>query len=280
MPTLANLVRRPWPEPWADGDDKIPWNDPEFSERMLREHLSQTHDAASRRTERVAAQVRWLFEQALNGRPGRVLDLACGPGLYTSQLADLGCACVGIDFSPAAIAHARAQAIQRRLDCDYQEEDVRTATYGGDFRLVMLIFGELNVFRPSDARLVLSKARAALSGDGRLVLEAHTEGAVRKMGAHRPSWQLVERGLFSDRPHLRLDESVWDEAHRVAKRRHFVVDVETAAVSVYGQSVQAYSDAEYRAMLDACGFAPIDVSEEWEGGVNSDEFLVMVATPI
>ena len=28
---------------------RLPWDDPEFSERMLREHLSQDHDMASRR---------------------------------------------------------------------------------------------------------------------------------------------------------------------------------------------------------------------------------------
>lgn len=37
------------PEPWAEGDN-IPWHDPDFSRRMLNEHLSQEHDAASRRT--------------------------------------------------------------------------------------------------------------------------------------------------------------------------------------------------------------------------------------
>lgn len=34
------------PEPWSEGE-KIPWNEPAFSERMLKEHLSQNHDAAS-----------------------------------------------------------------------------------------------------------------------------------------------------------------------------------------------------------------------------------------
>ena len=48
MTSLTDLVHRaPIPLPWAEGDN-IPWHDPEFSQRMLREHLSQAHDAASR----------------------------------------------------------------------------------------------------------------------------------------------------------------------------------------------------------------------------------------
>ena len=46
---LIDIVNRPLnPAPWAEGE-KIPWDEPEFSARMLHEHLSQKHDAASRR---------------------------------------------------------------------------------------------------------------------------------------------------------------------------------------------------------------------------------------
>jgi hypothetical protein len=55
---LLDLIQRKTPPaPWAEGET-IPWNEPGFSERMLREHLSQEHDAASRRREKVQQQVR------------------------------------------------------------------------------------------------------------------------------------------------------------------------------------------------------------------------------
>ena len=48
---LSKIIARTIPpKPWIEGE-KIPWNDPEFSKRMLKEHLSQNHDAASRRFE-------------------------------------------------------------------------------------------------------------------------------------------------------------------------------------------------------------------------------------
>jgi hypothetical protein len=50
---LLDLIRRTGiPEPWSEGE-KIPWDEPGFSERMLKEHLSQEHDAASRRSEKI-----------------------------------------------------------------------------------------------------------------------------------------------------------------------------------------------------------------------------------
>ena len=105
---LLDIIRRNQsPLPWAE-DEKIPWHDPDFSHRMLEEHLAQDHDAASRRSERIEAHVSWIHDALLGNESSRILDLGCGPGLYTNKLASLGHQCVGIDFSPSSIRHARA----------------------------------------------------------------------------------------------------------------------------------------------------------------------------
>ena len=150
---LADLLtRRLPPAPWSEGDN-IPWHEPGFSARMLAEHLSQDHDAASRRATTIERQAAWIHRSVLGGKPARVLDLGCGPGLYTSRLARLGHTCVGIDYSPASIAHARAEATAQHLACHYHHVDIRDADYGTGFGLALLIFGELNVFsRPDAAR--------------------------------------------------------------------------------------------------------------------------------
>ena len=147
---LLDLIDRTLPPaPWAEGE-KIPWDEPGFSGRMLAEHLSQAHDAASRRSETIDRHVRWIHNELLGCAATRVLDVACGPGLYASRLARLGHECVGIDFSPASIAHAAAAAERDRLACTYRREDICAADFGTGFGLAMLIFGELNVFRPRE----------------------------------------------------------------------------------------------------------------------------------
>ena len=154
---LLDLVRRqPTPPPWSEGE-KIPWDDPGFSERMLAEHLSQEHGRASRAVKTIERHVEWVHRELLGGSPSRVLDLGCGPGLYSNRLAALGHECVGIDFSPASIAYARAQATASQLACRYMLEDIRSANYGAGFDLVMLIFGELNVFTRADATSILER---------------------------------------------------------------------------------------------------------------------------
>ena len=66
---LINLVERSLlPEPWGEADN-IPWNDPAFSERMLAEHLTQDHDAASRRFEIIDEQVVWIHAEPVGELP-------------------------------------------------------------------------------------------------------------------------------------------------------------------------------------------------------------------
>jgi len=237
------------------------WHEPGFSARMLKEHLSQSHDRASRRSETVARHVEWIAREVLGPAPARVLDLGCGPGLYLQALAARGYECRGIDFSPASVAYAWAQAGEAGLAIDYVEADLQAAEFGpdGSFDAVMQIFGELNVFEPSAARSIVGKAFTALKPGGRLLVEVAVEEAVRRMGAEPPVWWSAREGLFGDRPHLVLTESFWDEARKAATMRYYCVDAVTAEVTRWANSQQAYSEAEYRALLEGCGFADVRV---------------------
>lgn len=274
---LDSVVRRTQiPTPWSEGE-KIPWDEPGFSARMLAEHLSQAHDGASRRSATIARHVAWIHEFVAGGRASEILDLGCGPGLYTTRLASLGHRCVGIDFSPASIAHARRTAEADGLAAHYQLSDIRTAEYGDGFDLVMLLYGELNVFRPADARLILRKARAALASGGRLLLEVHSAEAVRMLGIQPASWRAIEHGLFSARPHLLLEESFWDEAEQAATTRYFVVDADTTEVTRYAASTQLYDADAYRALLSGCGFTVRQLGGALDGSHEAGAFIVVLA---
>jgi SAM-dependent methyltransferase len=210
---LGDILRREIPpRPWSEGE-KIPWNEPGFSRRMLKEHLSQDHDAASRRFELIDQHVHWIHQHVLAGKVTKILDLGCGPGFYTQRFAKLGHECVGIDFSPAAVAYAVKQAAQQGLSCRYDLADIRVVDYGLDYGLVMLIFGEYNVFKPQDACTILAKVFRALRPGGILLLEPHTFTSVQEIGSGAPTWYSSPSGLFSGHPHLYLQENFWDTGY-------------------------------------------------------------------
>ena len=276
---LADVVGRAAPAPWAEGE-KIPWHEPGFSARMLCEHLSQDHDAASRRAILVGAHVAWLYDHVMSGRPGSVVDLGCGPGLYTSRLARRGCSCLGIDFSPASIEHARAEAEREGLACKYRLGDLRAGGFGEGHALALLCNGELNVFRRHEVADLLRAAYASLAPGGWLVLELHDERAVERLGRRAPSWYTAARGLFSELPHLCLRESAWCAEERAGVNRYFIVDCATGDVERHADTMLAWSDAELRQTLADAGFADVEVHASLDGAAapSTEDLFVLIAS--
>ena len=277
--SIQDIIERLQPaRPWAEGDN-IPWNEPDFSRRMLKEHLSQEHDLASRRSEIIDKQVEWIHKDLLGERPSRILDLGCGPGLYTQKLAALGHKCRGIDYSPASIDYAKQRAKDSALDCRYVLGDLRTADFPSGFGLAMLIFGEFNVFRKSDIEIILKKTYESLDNGGLLLLEVHKFETIEDIGRAQPSWYSSNSGLFSDKPHLCLIENSWQDKDRCATRRYFIIDAATGKVTRYAQTFQAYTEKEYKALLEANEFGQIEFSDCFGLADNtfSKDLLVITA---
>jgi SAM-dependent methyltransferase len=263
---LDLIARSKAPEPWSE-EEKIPWHDPGFSRRMLAEHLSQAHDRASRRSEAIDEQIQWIHARVLAEQPARVLDLGCGPGLYAHRLARLEHACVGLDISPASIAHATLEANRSGLDARFAEQDVRsfdpaTISEGVPFSLAMLLFGEANAFRTTDLEAILQRAHEALAPGGLLLLEPHDFETTRNLGRQPPSWYTATSGLFSEEPHLCLHEAFWHESSATTVERWWIVDLATSETTRHAQTMQAYTDDGYLALLERTDFDPITIPSQ------------------
>jgi ubiquinone/menaquinone biosynthesis C-methylase UbiE len=275
MNMMQLITRVETPEPWSEGE-KIPWNDPEFSERMLEHHLTQEHDLASRRFEIIDRHVDWIHNM-LEGKPSKILDLACGPGLYSYRLTRLGHSCRGIDFGPASIKSAREQALKEGVDVDYVLEDIRTADYEDEYDLVLFIYGEFNVFKPADIKHVLRKAYDSLKEGGVFIAEPNRYETVKRVGTSPASWYSSQGGLFSPKPHLCLMEHFWDQERRVATTRYYIVDAETSDVTLHASSMVAYTREELEQMLREVGFKDVVFHESLSGGEKDlDENLEVV----
>jgi len=264
--------RDPEPKPWAEGE-KIPWNDPDFSRRMLREHLSQKHDAASRRTATIKKHVDWIHNFVLEGKPSNILDLGCGPGLYSVRLAALGHVCRGIDFGPASIEYAAKHAPE---NCSYTLGDIRLTDFGTGYDLVIFIFGEFNVFKPDDAKLILQKAKSALRPGGKLLLEISTFDAIYERGNHPATWYSAENELFADEPHLCLMESFWDNEQSASIERYYIVDVASGNAILHSASQQAYEDDALIQILTQAGFQRPEFYPSLTGNPNEQSELMVV----
>jgi 2-polyprenyl-3-methyl-5-hydroxy-6-metoxy-1,4-benzoquinol methylase len=256
-----------------NGDYKIPWHEPDFSRRMLAEHLSQHHDLASRRTGWIEKQVEWIHTRLLDKQPTRILDLGCGPGFYSNRLAMLGHRCCGIDFGPASIEYAR-QHCPAGSQCEFVLDDLRRAAFGGPYDLAMLLYGEVNVFSPPEISAIFRKVQASLAPRGRLILEAHTPQAVERIGRAEPSEQQLESGLFSDCPHRCRTENQWLPEQQAAIQTFSVTETRGGPTRTYRNTTKAWSDDELIELLTKAGFHEMTRCEAWPR--NTDDLVLWV----
>jgi SAM-dependent methyltransferase len=272
---LSDIVMRSLPiEPWVEGDN-IPWDDPDFSRRMLREHLSQDHGKASRKLDVIDRQVAWISASTNLADGSRVLDLGCGPGLYCTRLAQLGCTCNGIDYSPASIEFATQEAKRAGLDCRFVHGDIRRADFGRDHNLILFLFGEFNSFTREDALSILNSCYDSMTNGGTLILEPKRFEAYEQKITQ--SWYSSELGLFSDGPHIVLTEASWDKISKIETTRFHVIETKTGEVSRIASSSQAYTHKEYTLLLGDCGFRHVEFHDSLDGESVDEEFCVVVA---
>ncbi len=259
------MTRRPsqieaWPRAF-DPDVELDWGDPVASRRLLREHLDQSHDGASRRLGAVDAHVRRL-SRLLPQPPAHVLDAACGPGLYSVRLARAGYRVTALDVGPAVISHARRLARDEGVDAlvTARVEDLRNLAGRPQYDAAVLIYHVLEGFPRREQPTVLRRLGSCLRAGAPLIVEMRLRPD--QPDGRISSWEVVEASILSDRRHLLLVETVHDRA------RNTYVLRETAVFDDGGTAVQQTSSAFTRlgaipALFARAGLAIDAVHDGW-----------------
>jgi SAM-dependent methyltransferase len=152
--TLYEFIQRP--APFSVYTTMDLWTRPHLAERMLRYHLDQDNDLASRSKETIANTVEWLDRQ-FNLEGKTLCDLGCGPGLYTTQFAERGATVTGIDFSQHSLQYARAAAERTGATINYQHADYIEDELPCGFDVVTLIYYDFCTLSASQRKTLLGK---------------------------------------------------------------------------------------------------------------------------
>jgi SAM-dependent methyltransferase len=128
--------------------------------------------------ERTAAEVDLVWK-LLELEPGlALLDLACGHGRIANALAERGVRVTGLDATPLFLELARADAVERGVEVDYVEGDMRSIPWPGRFDRVLNWFTSFGYFGDDENRAVLAEAHKALKSGGLLAVEVNHRDAL------------------------------------------------------------------------------------------------------
>jgi len=110
----------------------------------------------------------WLRKPA---RPGSTaLDVGCGVGRWSLQLARQGHDVTAVDLSPRMIERAEARAREAGLPCRFAVGDVATLALDRTFDLILSVTVLQHITEPRAAATAIERLAAHLSSTGELVL--------------------------------------------------------------------------------------------------------------
>ena len=231
------------------------WDDPHISKGMLKAHLNENQESATRKLDFVKKSVAWINTVLPNHHYNNLLDLGCGPGIYAELFYQYGYQVTGIDLSKRSISYAQASAKQKGFDIIYLRSDYTKSNFRQHYDLVTLIYCDFGVLPPATRKKLLQKIYNTLSPKGALLFDVFTplqyDGAVE----HK-NWQINENGFWHNDWHLVLNAFYrYDNVHTFLNQ-YTVINEDR--ITTYNIWEHTFSLKELERDLKNAGFTKLD----------------------
>lgn len=150
------------------------WADPHTAQQMLTYHLNDAIDVSSRNRDFIDKSAAWIVSRFEVDAKTAIADFGCGPGLYTTRLAQQGAVVTGIDFSEHSLGHARRVADTQGLEIHYVHTNYLAFETNDRFDLIIMIMCDFCALSPEQRRQLLAKFHLLLKPGGRVLLDVYS----------------------------------------------------------------------------------------------------------
>lgn len=207
----------------------------------------------------------------------RILDLACGSGRQTLELARRGHRVLGVDMSEEALSEARQAARNERLNVHFLKNDLRQLSYRAEFDAVVNLYASFGYYpHERDDLKTLESVRKAMKPGAKLILDLlNKEWLMRHFEPN--FWEQGEDG----RGAVVLDQISFNfETGRLDNNRTIVTKDGSRTPSFV--SFRVYTLTEIKSLLATAG---LDYRQTWGGfdggayGMESQRMIVLATKP-
>ncbi len=114
----------------------------------------------------------FIENEIAHNRAVRILDIGCGTGRHSIELARRGYSVVGVDLSDSQLHRAKEKALTENLQVSFLKHDARKLPFSNEFGLVlMLCEGAFPLMETDEMNFrILQNASGALTHGGKLIL--------------------------------------------------------------------------------------------------------------
>jgi SAM-dependent methyltransferase len=202
----------------------------------------------------------------------KVLDLCCGQGRHSLELARRGFQVVGVDLSEALLYAARKRAESEGLSVTFLHCDMREIDFAGEFDAVINMFTSFGYLESeAEDEKVLGKVAQALKSGGKFLLDVvNRDRLVRDFQARE--WHAADEGW------LVLEERTFDHLSGRTETRWVCVARDGVRYERLS-SVRLYTASELRTMLERAGLKVTNLFGDYDGSPYSwdSQRLIVVA---
>lgn len=186
----------------------------------------------------------------------RVLDLCCGIGRHSLELARRGYNVVGVDLTEEYIAKARRKAKAESLNIQFIKDDMRRFCQFDYFNAVINMFTAFGYFEePADDRRVLTNVYCSLRKGGTLIIDVIGKEVLARIFRQREWYE--ENGKIILQEHKVKQDWSWIE------NRWIILENGRRKETRFGHRI--YSAAEITALLKDCGFRQVKIYGDLAG---------------
>jgi ubiquinone/menaquinone biosynthesis C-methylase UbiE len=191
----------------------------------------------------------------------RVLDLCCGTGRHSLELASKGFKVVGVDLTEQYLNKARKQARAEGLDIQFVRDDMRRFCQLDYFDAIINMYTAFGYFEnPADDRRVLSNIYYSLRKGGTLIIETMSKEILARI--FQPKLWSEENGVICLHEHKISRDWSWVDNKWILLKGRKRQEVR------FGHRI--YSATELTSLLKDCGFSSVKVYGDLTG-TNYDQ---------
>jgi len=256
------------------------WTDEHISKQLLDVHLNPEIDLASRKKSTIEKTAHWILDTQKEKGKLNILDLGCGPGLYTEIFAEKGHSVTGIDISKNSIEYARKSAEDKKLEITYLNINYLEADLESDnYDLVVMIFTDFGVLSPTERERLLKTIYRVLKKGGTFIFDVLKDREIALKTSPK-TWEVSNNGFWKESPYLALSESFLYQEEKVILFQHIIIDTEEN-IETYRFWTHFFSQNDVSKMLDTHNFVDISFREDIlpEGDMwNGDNVIFAMAS--
>ena len=237
------------------------WTDKHISKQLLNIHLNPDIDLGSRKRSTIEKTANWILDTQKEKGKLNILDLGCGPGLYTEIFAEKGHSVTGIDISKNSIEYARKSAEGKKMDINYLNTSYLEVNLGSNkYDLVVLIYTDLGVLIPDEREYLLKMIYRVLKKGGTFIFDVLKDKEIEKKTSPK-TWEASNNGFWKESPYLALSESFLYQEEKVILFQHNIVDTDEN-IETYRFWTHFFSQKDVNKMLDTNNFINIKYRED------------------